>query len=217
MDKKEENENESNNNIINELTIKLLILGDSRVGKTSLLLNYVDKIFPEAHISTLGVEYKEKTINKDNFNIRLQIWDTAGEERFRSITKNIFRNANGILFVFDVTSKDSFINIKNWIKDTENIDKDIKGLIIGNKIDLVDERKISSEDLEEIGQKYKMPFIETSAKTGLNVNESFEALIDELFKNKNRDEIKSMYLRKNKNDLSISTKKTNVKKKSGCC
>ena len=213
----DENENENNNNKINEITIKLLLLGDSRVGKTSLLLNYVDKMFPEAHISTLGVEYKEKTINKNNFNIRLQIWDTAGEERFRSITKNIFRNANGILFVYDVTNKESFVNIKNWIKDTENIDKEIKGLIIGNKIDLEEERKISLEDLEEIGQKYNKPFIETSAKTGVNVNECFETLIDELFKNKSIDEIKSMYLRKNKNDLSISTKKTNVKGKGGGC
>ena len=211
------NENENNNDKANELTIKILLLGDSRVGKTSLLLNYVDKMFPEAHISTLGVEYKEKTINKNNFNIRLQIWDTAGEERFRSITKNIFRNANGILFVYDITNKESFVNIKNWIKDTENIDKEIKGLIIGNKIDLEEERKISLEDLEEIGQKYNKPFIETSAKTGANVNECFEVLIDELFKNKSRDEIKSMYLRKNKNDLSISTKKTKAKEKSGGC
>ena len=213
----DENENENNNNKINELTIKLLLLGDSRVGKTSLLLNYVEKIFPEAHISTLGVEYKEKEIIKDNYIIRLQIWDTAGEERFRSITKSIYRNANGILFVCDITNRESFKNIKNWIKDADNVDKDIKGIIIGNKIDLDNERVVSVEDLEEIGKKYNMPFIEASAKTGMNVNKCFEVLIDELFKNKNADEIKEEYLRKNKNDLSISTKKTNVKEKGGCC
>ena len=217
LNSENDNENDKNNSNQNELTLKLLILGDSRVGKTSLILNYVDKMFPEAHISTLGVEYKEKTIIKNNFNIRLQIWDTAGEERFRSITKNIFRNANGILFVYDVTNKESFVNIKNWIKDTENVDKEIKGLIIGNKIDLDEQRVIFYEDLEEIGEKYGMPFLETSAKNGTNVNECFETLIDELFKNKSRDEIKSLYLRKNKNDLSISTKKTNVKGKGSCC
>ena len=208
---------ENNQNDKTLLTLKLLIIGDSRVGKTSLLLNYVEKIFPEAHISTLGVEYKEKEIIKDNYIIRLQIWDTAGEERFRSITKSIYRNANGILFVCDITNRESFKNIKNWIKDADNVDKDIKGIIIGNKIDLDNERVVSVEDLEEIGKKYNMPFIETSAKTGMNVNKCFEVLIDELFKNKNADEIKEKYLRKNKNDLSISTKKTNVKEKGGCC
>ena len=208
---------ENNQNDKTLLTLKLLIIGDSRVGKTSLLLNYVEKIFPEAHISTLGVEYKEKEIIKDNYIIRLQIWDTAGEERFRSITKSIYRNANGILFVCDITNRESFKNIKNWIKDADNVDKDIKGIIIGNKIDLDNERVVSVEDLEEIGKKYNMPFIETSAKTGMNVNKCFEVLIDELFKNKNADEIKEEYLRKNKNDLSISTIKTNVKEKGGCC
>jgi Ras-related protein Rab-1A len=208
---------ENNQNDKTLLTLKLLIIGDSRVGKTSLLLNYVEKIFPEAHISTLGVEYKEKEIIKDNYVIRLQIWDTAGEERFRSITKSIYRNANGILFVCDITNRESFKNIKNWIKDADNVDKDIKGIIIGNKIDLDNERVVSVEDLEEIEKKYNMPFIETSAKTGMNVNKCFEVLIDELFKNKNADEIKEEYLRKNKNDLSISTKKTNVKEKGGCC
>jgi Ras-related protein Rab-1A len=208
---------ENNKNDKTLLTLKLLIIGDSRVGKTSLLLNYVEKIFPEAHISTLGVEYKEKEIIKDNYIIRLQIWDTAGEERFRSITKSIYRNANGILFVCDITNRESFKNIKNWIKDADNVDKDIKGIIIGNKIDLDNERVVSVEDLEEIGKKYNMPFIETSAKTGMNINKCFEVLIDELFKNKNADEIKEEYLRKNKNDLSISTKKTNVKEKGGCC
>ena len=208
---------ENNQNDKTLLTLKLLIIGDSRVGKTSLLLNYVEKIFPEAHISTLGVEYKEKEIIKDNYIIRLQIWDTAGEERFRSITKSIYRNANGILFVCDITNRESFKNIKNWIKDADNVDKDIKGIIIGNKIDLDNERVVSVEDLEEIGKKYNMPFIEASAKTGMNVNKCFEVLIDELFKNKNEDEIKEKYLRKNKNDLSISTKKTNVKEKGGCC
>ena len=208
---------ENNQNDKTLLTLKLLIIGDSRVGKTSLLLNYVEKIFPEAHISTLGVEYKEKEIIKDNYVIRLQIWDTAGEERFRSITKSIYRNANGILFVCDITNRESFKNIKNWIKDADNVDKDIKGIIIGNKIDLDNERVVSVEDLEEIGKKYNMPFIEASAKTGMNVNKCFEVLIDELFKNKNADEIKEEYLRKNKNDLSISTKKTNVKEKGGCC
>ena len=199
-----------------ELAIKTLVIGDSRVGKTSLLLKYVDKSFPDEHISTIGVEYKEKLITKDGFNIRLQIWDTAGEERFRSITKSIYKNTHGVLFVYDITQKDTFANVKHWIKDTENIDREIRGVIVGNKIDLPD-RVISKIDLDEIGEKYKMPVIETSAKEGTNVNECFELLIDELFKNKTHDQIKEIYLRKAKSDLSISSKTINTNKKKKCC
>ena len=212
----ENNENNNDNNKNVELSLKILIIGDSQVGKTSLLLNYIDKIFPEEHISTIGVEYKEKFIKKDDFNIRLQVWDTAGQERFRSITKSIYRNTNGVLFVYDITSKESFVNVKNWIKDTENMDKDIKGVILGNKIDLENGRVVSKEDLEEIGNKYKMPVLEVSAKKGINVNECFDKLVDELFKNKTREDIIKAFIRKNKSDLSVSTKAT-VKNQKGCC
>ena len=207
-------ENENNNEV--ELVIKILIIGDSRVGKTSLLLKYVEKLFPEEHISTIGVEYKEKNIIKDDFNIKLQIWDTAGQERFRSITKNIYKNTNCVLFVYDITNMESFKNVKHWIKDTENIDKDIKGIIIGNKTDLEKERVISKKDLDEIGNKYKMAVLETSAKNGKNVNECFELLVDELFKDKSKEEIKEMYIRKTKSDLSITTKSSKIQKQ-GCC
>ena len=208
--------NEKNDDNNNELSIKILIIGDSQVGKTSLLLNYIDKIFPEEHISTIGVEYKEKFIKKDDFNIKLQVWDTAGQERFRSITKSIYRNTNGVLFVYDITNKESFVNVKNWIKDTENMDKDIKGVIIGNKIDLEEKRVIAKEDLEEIGNKFKMPVLEVSAKNGININESFDKLVDELFKNKSREDILQSYLRKNKSDLSVSTKNS-IRNQRGCC
>ena len=110
-----------------KLSLKILLIGDSQVGKTSLLLKYTEHIFPEEHITTIGVEYKDKFVIKDNYNIRLQIWDTAGQERFRSITKNIYRNAHGVLFVYDITNKESFLNIKNWIKDLQNVGNDIKG------------------------------------------------------------------------------------------
>ena len=190
--------NEEENETKNNLSLKLLIIGDSRVGKTSLLLNYVDHVFPEEHIATIGVEYKDKNIIRNDYNIRLQIWDTAGQERFHSITKNIFRNTNGVLFVFDVTNRQSFNNIKNWIKDTEHLDKDIKGIILGNKIDLEDQRLIDNEELKELGDKYKMKVLEISAKNNINVNEGFDLIVDELLKGKSDNEILKMYSRKNK-------------------
>ena len=201
-----------------KLSLKILLIGDSQVGKTSLLLKYTEHVFPEEHIATIGVEYKDKFILKDNYNIRLQIWDTAGQERFHSITKNIYRNANGVLFVYDITNQESFSNIKNWIKDLQNVGNDIKGVIIGNKIDLEQKRDVSKQDLEEIGNKYNMPILETSAKQSINVNEGFELLVNELLKGKNENQIVEMFSRKTRSDLSISSKTNSTKKqKSGCC
>ena len=201
-----------------KLSLKILLIGDSQVGKTSLLLKYTEHVFPEEHIATIGVEYKDKFILKDNYNIRLQIWDTAGQERFHSITKNIYRNANGVLFVYDITNQESFGNIKNWIKDLQNVGNDIKGVIIGNKIDLEQKRDVSKQYLEEIGKKYNMPILETSAKQSINVNEGFELLVNELLKGKNENQIVEMFSRKTRSDLSISSKSTAKKqKKGGCC
>ena len=201
-----------------KISLKILLIGDSQVGKTSLLLKYTEHVFPEEHIATIGVEYKDKFIVKDNYNIRLQIWDTAGQERFHSITKNIYRNANGVLFVYDITNQESFNNIKNWIKDLQNVGNDIKGVIIGNKLDLEQKRDVSKEDLEEIGKKNQMPFLETSAKQNINVNEGFDLLVNELLKGKNENQIVEMFSRKTRSDLSISSKSTAKKqKKGGCC
>ena len=204
-------------NLKNLISLKILILGDSLVGKTSLMLKYVDYVFPAEHMATIGVEYKHKIIKKDDYNIKLQIWDTSGQERFHSITKNIYRNTNGVLFVYDITNKQTFNSIKNWIKDTENIDKDIKGVIVGNKVDLEKGRVIDKESLEELGNKRKMPFLETSAKENINVNEAFNLLIDELLKDKSEKEIMECFKSKNRSDLSISTKRTENPKKRRCC
>ena len=201
-----------------KLSLKILLIGDSQVGKTSLLLKYTEHIFPEEHITTIGVEYKDKFVIKDNYNIRLQIWDTAGQERFRSITKNIYRNAHGVLFVYDITNKESFLNIKNWIKDLQNVGNDIKGVILGNKIDLEQKREVQKELAEELANKNEMPFLETSAKQNIKVNEGFDLMINELLKDKSENEIIEMFSRKTRSDLSISTRKTvEKKKKRGCC
>ena len=208
---------ESETDLKNLISLKILLIGDSHVGKTSLLLKYVDDFFPEEHIATIGIEYKDKIINKDGYNIRLQIWDTAGQERFNSITKNIYRNTNGVLFVYDVTNRKSYNSMKNWIKDTEKIDKDIKGIILANKIDL-EEREVNTDELEELGNKMNMKFLETSAKDNINVKEAFILLVEELLKDKNEKEILEMYSRNKRRDLSIGTKKTAIKKKKkGCC
>jgi len=201
-----------------KLSLKILLIGDSQVGKTSLLLKYTEHIFPEEHIATIGVEYKDRFIIRDNYNIRLQIWDTAGQERFHSITKNIYRNANGVLFVYDITNRESFNNIKNWIRDLQNVGNDVKAAILGNKLDLESNRAISHEEIEEISKEHNMPFLETSARENINVNEGFDLIVNELFKDKTQAQIVEMFSRKNRSDLSISTSKSSVKqKKKACC
>ena len=207
---------ESEKDLKNLISLKILLIGDSHVGKTSIILKYVDDFFPEEHIATIGIEYKDKIINKDGYNIRIQIWDTAGQERFNSITKNIYRNTNGVLFVYDVTNRKSFNSMKNWIKDTEKIDKDIKGIILGNKIDL-EEKQINTDELEELGNKMKMKFLETSAKENINVKEAFNLMVEELLKGKSEKDILQLYSRNKRSDLSISTKKTQTNDKKGKC
>ena len=200
-----------------KLNFKILILGESEVGKTSLLLKYVDHVFPEQHIATIGVEYKDKFIIRDNYDIRLQIWDTAGQERFHSIAKNIYRNTNGVLYVYDITKRESFANIKGWIKDLQNVDVDIKGIILGNKSDLEENRVIQKEELADFSKKYKMPYLETSAKDNINVNEAFELIVDELLKDNNQSFLIEKFSRRTKNDLSAETSKSFSNKKKKCC
>ena len=204
-----------------EISLKILLIGDSEVGKTCLLQKFVEDSFQEEHIATIGVEYKHKYIVRNNYKIRLKIWDTAGQERFHSITKNIYRNAEGILFVYDITRKQSFVNIKSWIQEIESVETNIKGVILGNKYDLTDEREVQIDELKGYGEKQKMPVIETSAKTNYNVPEAFNLIIDELLKNKSNDEILQLYGKKIRSELSISKKadKQSGKKsdKSSCC
>ena len=129
-----------------EINLKILILGDSSVGKTTLLLKYVDGYFPTIYVATIGVEYKVKKININGININLQIWDTAGQERFRGITKNFLKGADGIIYTYDITNKSSFDSLKNWIMTAEETVEGFKKIIIGNKIDLK-EREIKKNDI----------------------------------------------------------------------
>ena len=162
--------------------LKILIIGDSNVGKTSILLQYTSNFFQETHIATIGVEFKLKEIMLDNIEYKLNIWDTAGQERFKAITKSFFKAADGIVFVYDVTNKPSFENIKNWIKDAESKANDFKIIIVGNKIDLNDSREVSFEEGKNFAKKKNCPFFESSAKDKINIDEIFITLLEEILK-----------------------------------
>ena len=190
-----------------ELKLKILIIGDSAVGKTSMLLKYVDNFFPETHMATIGVEYKEKKLTTSKYKISLNIWDTAGQERFKSITKSFFNNTNGVVFVYDITSKKSFEGAKNWIKDSEPYGK-FQFLLCGNKIDLEKKREVKNDLLKEYGLKKKIPVFEASAKTGANLNEIFNKLVDLILKDRTDEEIIREFGVKQGQNLTLGKKKT---------
>ena len=204
-----------------ELKLKILIIGDSGVGKTSILLKYVDNFFPDTHIATIGVEYKTKTITKGKYKITLNIWDTAGQERFKSITKSFFSNANGIIFVYDITKRDSFSGtsgVKSWIKDSEEYGK-FDRVLCGNKTDLENKRQVSFDELKEYAIKKKIEVFETSAKNGNNIDKIFETLVDTIIKNRTEDELIREFGIKSKARGATLTKNQAGKKnqKQGCC
>ncbi|GFT06727.1 ras-related protein Rab-27A [Nephila pilipes] len=170
--------------------IKFLALGDSGVGKTSLLCHFTSGVFNKKFISTVGVDFSEKRvvyrsqysegITGRSQRVHLQLWDTAGQERFRSLTTAFFRDAMGFIVVFDLTSEQSFLNVRNWLEQLRTHaycdNPDI--VLCGNKADLEDSRFMKEEKLREEAEKYGLPYFETSAVTGQNVNKVFDTLLD---------------------------------------
>ena len=161
-----------------EFVFKILLLGDSEVGKSCFLMRYSDNVFVENYITTIGLDYKLKSVKLDSGKtIKVQLWDTAGQDKYRTIAKNYFKGSHGILLLYDVTKQSSFQNIRDWIQDIrEEVSQKAIIFLIGNKIDLVDKRKISKEKGIELAEEYKLPFFEASAKSGENVDEVFKAL-----------------------------------------
>ncbi|XP_067231986.1 ras-related protein Rab-27B isoform X3 [Chanodichthys erythropterus] len=174
--------------------IKLLALGDSGVGKTTFLYRYTDNKFNPKFITTVGIDFREKrvvyTTNSPNgttgktFKVHLQLWDTAGQERFRSLTTAFFRDAMGFLLMFDLTSQQSFLNVRNWMSQLqanaycENPDI----VLVGNKADLADQREVQEKQAKELADKYGIPYFETSAATGAEVDKAVVTLLDLVMK-----------------------------------
>uniref|UniRef100_A0A1A7XG44 small monomeric GTPase n=1 Tax=Iconisemion striatum TaxID=60296 RepID=A0A1A7XG44_9TELE len=156
---------------------KLLLIGDSGVGKTCVLFRFSEDAFNSTFISTIGIDFKIRTIELDGKKIKLQIWDTAGQERFRTITTAYYRGAMGIMLVYDITNEKSFDNIKNWIRNIEeHASSDVEKMVLGNKCDINDKRQVSKERGEKLGLEYGIKFMETSAKSNINVENAFLTL-----------------------------------------
>lgn len=177
---------------------KFLIIGESGVGKTCLLLRFSDDSFTNDHLLTIGIDFKIKIIEIGDYSVKLQIWDTAGQERFRTITKTYYKGANGIILTYDVTDELSFKNLKNWLSQIESsVDQSTEKILVGNKCDL-ENRKISYEDGEKLALEYGLKFYETSAKNNYNVTEVFNTLTTKIIKNENNRRRTDTVILKNK-------------------
>lgn len=172
-----------------DLLFKLLLIGDSGVGKTCLLFRFSDDAFNTTFISTIGIDFKIKTIELGGKKIKLQIWDTAGQERFHTITTSYYRGAMGIMLVYDITSSKTFDNITKWLRNIdEHANEDVEKMILGNKCDMVDKRQVPRQKGEEIARQSNIPFLETSAKSNVNVEKAFMDLTQAILnKTPNRD------------------------------
>jgi small GTP-binding protein len=155
---------------------KYIIIGDTGVGKSCLLLQFTDKRFRHDHDLTIGVEFGSRMLRLDDKDIKLQIWDTAGQESFRSITRSYYRGAAGALLVYDITRRDTFSHLSAWLKDArENGNPDMVITLVGNKTDLDSKRTVTSEEGERFARDNGLIFMEASAKSNINVEEAFES------------------------------------------
>ena len=191
---------------------KLLLIGDSGVGKSCLLLRFADDTYTESYISTIGVDFKIRTIELDGKTIKLQIWDTAGQERFRTITSSYYRGAHGIIVVYDVTDAQTFASVKQWLSEIERFAcENVNRLLVGNKSDLKDKRKVDTATAKEFADSLGIPFIETSAKCASNVEDAFITMASEIKKKMVATTPQQRHV------VTIKPQSEEVSRKSGCC
>jgi len=189
----------------------LVLIGDSGVGKSCLLLRFADDKWTDSYISTIGVDFKIRTIELDGKTIKLQIWDTAGQERFRTISSTYYRGAHGIIVVYDVCNLDSFNNVKRWLTEIDKYAREnVNKLLVGNKSDLGEgdagQRQVTQAKGKEFAETLDIPFLETSAKTGTFVDTAFLMMAHEI-----KNKMMNVGGSRSEAGLSSSTEKK------GCC
>ena len=192
--------------------IKIMVIGESLVGKTALITRYTNNSFSGTYLTTVGIDFQTKLLNINDKTIKVELWDTAGQERFRNIAKNYFQSSDGFLIVYDITSKSSFEKLSFWNEQVNlNAPENTKYIIVGNKKDLEEKREVKIEEGENFVKENKVKFYETSAKDGSNVNEVFELLAKEIVADSEKLQVK------NNRSSQILKKKNTVAEKKSCC
>lgn len=195
---------------------KVILVGDSGVGKTNIASRFTDNSFTDSIRSTIGIDFQIKVIDVESEKIKLQIWDTAGQERFRSISRSYYKYAYGIIIVFDLTNRNSFENIGKWINDAETLSEYdlsyVELLIIGNKADLDDKRQVFDDDIEALQDTFSFTYIETSAKNNIGIQNGFTELAKRI--HANRDKLR----KRDYTNISLyDNKNIEIQQKSKCC
>ena len=202
-----------------EMMFKVVLVGDSFVGKTNIMSKYLKNEFHEDSKATVGVEFGSKQFTIEGHSVKAQIWDTAGQERYKAITSAYYKGAKGAFIVYDITRKNSFESVERWVSDVISVaDKKITIILIGNKSDLEDQRQVTKEEAEEKANKLEIAFMETSALSGDNLEKAFEKMIDEIYK-KCHEEILAdgdLDIIPGGEDINLSKKNENAQKKK-CC
>ena len=165
-----------------EMMIKVILIGDSGVGKTNIMSKFLKNQFLEDSKATVGVEFGSKLFIQQGHKIKAQIWDTAGQEKYKAITSAYYKGSKGALVIYDITQKETFANIEKWVNDLKcKGDPKITIIIIGNKSDLEEKRQISKEQGEEKAKSFGCAFLETSAFSGDNIEKAFEMMVKEIY------------------------------------
>ena len=192
-----------------DYTIKLLIVGDSSVGKSNFIYRFIENSFCEEYLATTGIDLKTVNMKIKDKMIRVQLWDTAGQEKYRAITKNLFLKVLGALVFYDITNENSFNNLKEWVKSIkEECGGHMQMIIIGNKNDLEDKRVVKRDVAEAYAKEQKIQYMEASSKTGENVQEAIISLCEKIMKSEELDK-----------DVSFTLDKSSfcITKKKKCC
>ena len=202
-----------------DLIFKIVLIGDSGVGKTNILSRYLTNQFSASTQPTVGVEFGSKIIKKGEKLIKLQIWDTAGQERYKSITSAYYKGAKGAFVVYDISRKSTFDNVDKWINELKNNgSEDVFILLVGNKSDLNDQREISEEEVKKKAEMYNIAFCETSALKGNNIEFAFESLIDKITEKLEKEKVilgKNISKIEEGKTITLNTDKDKDKKENG--
>jgi Ras-related protein Rab-11A len=203
-----------------EMMFKVVLVGDSFVGKTNIMSKYLKNEFHEDSKATVGVEFGSKQFNIEGHTIKAQIWDTAGQERYKAITSAYYKGAKGAFIVYDITRKQSFESVERWVTDVTSVaDKKISIVLIGNKSDLEDQRQVTKEQAEEKANKLEVAFLETSAFSGDNLDKAFDMMINEVYKKCHEEMLAEGDddIFEGGQDINLNKKPEDANKKKQCC